>query len=263
MAKPVPPEIYDREYFLNHRGGSSEFLRSKGRELYDAHEFAIRIADLNANDKVLDLGCGCGEVALNVAACVKSVIAIDYSKAAIDLALEARKYFSDDVQRKVQFAHFDIVQYSLPQNHFDVIFFLDVIEHLAPHQTFRTLSNIHRSLKTTGKLIVHTWPNRWHRQLTYPISYYVGKLSGKPRLKDPRTVHEKLMHINEQSPYQLKINMKKAGFNPQIFLRYNKPYRESLRHFFYNFIHSISPFKWVFCDQIWAIGTKAHLDTAD
>ncbi|UCH20138.1 MAG: class I SAM-dependent methyltransferase [Deltaproteobacteria bacterium] len=259
MAKPVSREIYDKEYFLKHRGGSSEFLRSKGKELYETHKFALKIADLNADDVVLDLGCGCGEVALNAAPLVKSVLAVDYSEAAIELALDAKKYFNAEVQEKVTFVNLDFSRYSFPDNFFDAVFLLDVIEHLTPHHTLLVLSGIHKSLKASGRLIVHTWPNRWHRQLTYPIAYYIGKISGKPRPRDPRTLHEKLMHVNEQSPHKLRINLKEAGFDPEIFLRHHKTGTDSIRHLFYDLIHSVSPFKWVFCDQIWAIGRKDHL----
>jgi cyclopropane fatty-acyl-phospholipid synthase-like methyltransferase len=86
---PDTSKVYDKEYFFKHFGGGPEFQRSKGKELYDPHKHAIQLADLRPDDRVLDLGCGRGEVALNVAGLTKSVLAIDYSQHAIDLALEA------------------------------------------------------------------------------------------------------------------------------------------------------------------------------
>jgi ubiquinone/menaquinone biosynthesis C-methylase UbiE len=256
MTKKVSSNIYDDEYFLRFRGGSDEFLKSKGKDLYDAHNYAINLAKLKANDKILDIGCGCGEIALNAAKIANSILAIDYSKSAINLALQAMDGFEDDVKRKVKFVNSDIETYELPQNHFDTVFFLDVIEHLNQFQIDIILPRIYNALVKGGKLIIHTWPNRWHRQITYPLSYHMGKIAGKKRPKDPRKKHERLMHVSEQSPLELKTNLRKAGFKTKVFLRFNEQAGEKISERLYFLIHSIPPFKWFFCDQIWVIGIK-------
>lgn len=252
----VSSNTYDREYFLKHRGGSTEFERSKGKELYVQHKFAIELANLTSADRVLDLGCGCGEIALNAAILAKSVLAIDYSQDAIDLALDAKKIFNSKIQRKVTFIKADFGEIKLPSDYFDVTFFLDVIEHLTQTQIEAVLSSIYKALRPGGKLIVHTWPNRWHRQITYPFSYCIGKIFGQQRPKNPRTTHEELMHLSEQSPYELKCNLRKAGFRTKVFLHFNKHNSNSLYNQLYNFLHSMAPLSWVYCDHIWSIGIK-------
>lgn len=258
MSNKVSAKVYNRDYFLYHRGGSGEFLKSKGKELCESHKFAIKIAGLKPSDKILDLGCGCGEIALNAASYVDYVLAIDYSKEAIDLALQAKQEFDPGIQKKVTFIHTDLEKYELPEQYFDVVFFIDVIEHLVQEEINYTLMAIQQCLKPDGKLIVHTWPNRWHRQITYPISYYMGKITGKRRPKEPKLKHEQLMHVSEQSPWELRLNLKKAGFITKVFLRFARPCGKYPNEWFYWFFHAVPPFKWFFCDQIWAIAKKQN-----
>ena len=255
-ANPASSTLYDKRYYLNHRGGSHEFQKSKGKILYAQHKFALELAKLKFNDRVLDLGCGCGEVALNAALFSKSVLAIDYSQDAIDLALEARNGFQPEIQGKIKFLKADFNEMTFPSGYFDVTFFLDVIEHLTPKQIGHALGSIYRSLRPGGRVIVHTWPNRWHRQLTYPVSCYLGKFLKQERPRNPRTTHEELMHLSEQSPYGLRNHLKKAGFQTKVFLHFTKSNSTSYYEQVYDVFHSAFPLKWFFCDHIWGIGIK-------
>ena len=85
-TEPVQAHMYDSEYFLRHRGGGAEFLASQGKELYDGHRFALELAELRPTDRVLDVGCGCGEITLNAARYAHSVVGVDYAADAIDVA---------------------------------------------------------------------------------------------------------------------------------------------------------------------------------
>jgi len=46
MQKPVPPEVYTRDYYLSDRKGSSEFVESRGHALCPQHTRALRLADI-------------------------------------------------------------------------------------------------------------------------------------------------------------------------------------------------------------------------
>jgi glycosyltransferase involved in cell wall biosynthesis len=249
-------KIYDKDYFMHHRGGSDEFVHTKGKTLCDSHLYAIKLSELRDYETVLDMGCGCGEIALNAGKIAYEVLGLDFSKDAVELANEARSGFDERAQQAVRFELTDIESYSLPRNYYDVVFFIDVIEHLTQAQIDMALKKIYACLKKGGRLIVHTWPNKWHRQITYPFSYYIGRISGAGRPKDPRTTHESAMHITEQSPLSLKINLTKAGFSSTVWLRYAYPGKKTISGLFYYFIHKCPPFKWFYCDNIWAKAVK-------
>ncbi len=224
--------------------------------MYNGHRFALELADLGPTDRVLDVGCGCGEVTLNAALHAHSVVGLDYAVDAIDLAKEATGGFGRTVADKVTWVLSDLDTFEFPKEQFDVIFFLDVIEHLIQEQIDAVLAGIYSSLVERGRLIVHTWPNRWHHQFTYPLSYYVGKVSGQTRPKDPRTSHERIMHVSEQSPLEMKRNLQRAGFKVRVLMRQPKVIEKTLYHKLYHSVHSAPFFKLFFCDQIWAVAVK-------
>jgi ubiquinone/menaquinone biosynthesis C-methylase UbiE len=255
-TEPVQAHLYDSEYFLRHRGGGGEFLASQGKELYDGHRFALELAELRSTDRVLDVGCGCGEVTLNAARYAHSVVGVDYAADAIDLAKEATVGFGKTVADKVAWILSDLDTFEFPKEQFHVVFFLDVIEHLIQEQIDAVLGGIYSSLVSGGRLIVHTWPNRWHRQFTYPLSYYVGKLSGQNRPKDPRTYHERVMHVSEQSPLEIKRNLQRAGFRARVFMRQPGTVEKTIYSKLYRLVHSAPLFKLFFCDQIWTVAVK-------
>lgn len=256
--EPVPAEEYTREYFLRHRGGSGEFSRSQGRELYDAHRFALEMADPRPHEDVLDFGCGCGEVALHAARTARSVLGIDYSKDAIELAREAQRHFDPAAAARVKFVVADAGTFKLPENGFDLILFLDVIEHLTQAEIEAVLPKLRAALKPGGRLLTHTWPNRWHRAYAYPLVYRLGRLTGnKTRPRDPRTHFEAVMHVSEQSPFELKGRLHRAGFSRiRVFLRHPHEVSGSLYGRFYGLVHTVPPFKWFFCDHIWSMANK-------
>jgi len=255
--RQVPPEEYSSEYFLHHRGGSGEFIKSKGRQLCDSHAFAPCLARLKPSDVVLDFGCGCGEVALNAAQTAKSVLGVDYSRNAIVLAGEAKAAFPHDVAAKTIFQQADIETYAVPAEQFDVVFFADVIEHLDRSRIGPVMARLYNSLKKGGRIIVHTWLNRWHRDITYPLSVWAGKIAGKNRPKKPRSHYEEIMRVSEQSPWELGAHLKAAGFkNIHIFLRHNEPVGRSPGAWIHWIFHALPPVKWLFCNNIWEVAVK-------
>ena len=55
----------------------------------------------------------------------------------------------------------------------------DVVEHLYPWELNQALNEAHRLLTLTGKLIIHTAPNRWYDQFAYPNRASVRRLMGQ------------------------------------------------------------------------------------
>ena len=159
QPEALPPDIYDRTYYLHHRGGSAEFLRSRSAELCDSHTFALSLTQLGESDRVLDVGSGCGEVSLNAALTAGSVLGIDFAPDAVELAMEAKSTYPMEIQGKVDFLVTDVEAFEYESHSYDVVFFLDVIEHLYQHQIDSVLAKLFDTLTPGGRLIVHTWPN--------------------------------------------------------------------------------------------------------
>ncbi len=153
-----------------------------------------------------DLGCGRGELSYQAARKGAEVIAVDYSEDAIRLC---RETFSgeEELQGRVSFLCSDVSRllFSRP---LDRVVAADLVEHLAPDELDRLFALIARSLAPGGRLIVHTFPNLWHYRRGYPKQRRASLARGEYLPPDPRSVYEKLMHINEQSPAGLKRSLK-------------------------------------------------------
>jgi len=98
------------------------------------------------------------------------------------------------------------------ENKFDIIFMLDIVEHLEQKELSETIANCYRILKPQGKLVIHTMPNAF---LAKPF-YFLCKLT-----KTTRGINSKV-HINEQTIFSLKRLLKK--FNVKIKMAHEKNY---------------------------------------
>lgn len=105
-----------------------------------------------ARDRVvLDAGCGEGYGSALLADLAKKVVAIDYDTSIIKHAKEKYR------KHNLEFLIMDVQKLSFPQDLFDVVVSLDVIEHLKEFDQY--LSEIKRVLKPGGLLIIST-PNK-------------------------------------------------------------------------------------------------------
>ncbi len=87
------------------------------------HQFFLD--NVSSEDAVLDIGCGSGELALDVAKKAKRVVGIDFNKRAI--ALASVKCQASSV--KCSFIYGDILTYKFTER-FDVIILSNVLEHI-------------------------------------------------------------------------------------------------------------------------------------
>ena len=84
----------------------------------------------------------------------------------------------------------------------------DVVEHLAPKELNEMYARIQRHLAPTGRLVVHTNPNRWYYEREYPRKRVQALALGAYLPPEPRTRSELLMHINEQDPDMLASDLR-------------------------------------------------------
>lgn len=228
--KELDPNLYTEDYYLVDCSGFEEFKKSFGRKLGPRFENLLKYINIRKGMKVLDIGCGRGELAFWAARQGAEVIGIDYSKAGIRLANTALKKQSKRIQSKVKFFIQNAKEIDFPPGSFDVILLIDVLEHLYPKEQELVLKKSREVLNRGGIVFAHSEPNKIYVDYTYPFwCYPVSKLilglwksiSGKKHSNIPpptnlRTHSHKIMHINEPTYIGLKRLFTNAGFNTMI-----------------------------------------------
>ena len=216
----IIPSVYSRQYFLESCDGFELWEVSFGRQLPPRLAYSLKIADLKKGEKVLDFGCGRGEMVIQAAMKGCDTIGIDYSSEAIILAKEASK--KNKIRAKILLVKDGKLPFT--SEVFDCVFFLDVAEHLTDDQLITVFKEIRRVLRPDGRLIIHTSPNKdWiekgYRFYTRYANFLASKLIWEPFFKtrlsyqeNPRTMMEKKVHINEQTTQDLRKNLAEAGF---------------------------------------------------
>jgi ubiquinone/menaquinone biosynthesis C-methylase UbiE len=250
----VPASAYTEAYFSTIEG-YEEYLRSGGRVLTARLAEALRIAGDIRDQRVLDLGCGRGEVLLRCLDEGAWAVGVDY---AVDALRMTQRILPE---RSALLVQADAQALPFATGAFDLILALDIVEHLHQPQLERMLAEAHRLLAPGGRLIVHTMPNLWYYRFGYPLFRLVQRLRGVrlPRNPRDRLPYVKLMHVNEQSVVSLARNLRAAGFDSRLWLRNMQDFaRESNRlvRAVSRFLAGVYPFAWIFCSDVFALATK-------
>jgi SAM-dependent methyltransferase len=274
---------YDEAYFLCASEGYREFAASRGRRLgYRLHK-ALSLAKVQPGQRVLDIGCGRGELVMHCARLGALATGIDYSDAAVAIARGALASHPPAVRERAAFALMDARHLEFADSSFDTAFMTDVVEHLAPTELAAALTEAHRVLRPGGRLVVHTSPNllfldrvypaytrRVHqvlaagcRLLRYRGAVFSPDLPVAPRF--PRTDYERRMHINEQTGDSLRAALEGAGFRIERLLYWEPaayPTRLSLRLRLLDLLRYLRPLSYFpplnryFCNHIWAVARR-------
>lgn len=201
-------QAYTSQYYLRDCGGFDSYKKTKGKRLADARLKALAmIASLKNRGRVLELGCGRGELTYHFAKQGFEVTAVDYSQSAIGLA---KKCFEgeDSYERNVSFIQDNVCTAPL-EGHYDLATASDLIEHLLPSELDLMYERVAKHLKPDGVFVIHTFPNLWLYQYEHPRRKRIAASVGAYLPDQPRTRYELLMHINEQSPRTLKKQLSK------------------------------------------------------
>ncbi len=208
---------YTKDYYLNVCGGDElPAFDSKCRlPLRMAQLFGM--AHVKACDQVLDLGCGRGELVCEAAALGCEATGVDYSAAAIELA--RKKVAGTPWEKRCQFHHASISQNIFGEGQFDVIFALDVFEHIHRDELRQLLSIVKRRLKRGGRFVFHTSPNRYYYSTAYRCVWALARLLGKTNLRqNSRCSYENEMHIGERTRRELELLFREADLECDISL---------------------------------------------
>jgi ubiquinone/menaquinone biosynthesis C-methylase UbiE len=257
----VSPERYTHDYFTSHADGHEQFRATWGRILPVRMAVALDLAAPGPGQRVLDVGCGRGELLHHSAARGAMAFGVDYAEAAIEISRRLKRHHESaghPGQIHLQLASGLALPYRA--NSFDIAFLLDVVEHLHHKELSRTLSEIYRVLVPGGRLVVHTMPNLWYYRLGYPLFRGFQRLRGVRLPKNPRSRWDYSdVHVNEQTPRSLGRSLSAAGFKVVVWLQSTDNYQREPNRFvraMMNFLAGTPPFRWIFCNDIFAVGQK-------
>lgn len=213
--------LYDSHYYLNACGGCYAYIQDGAHHSSDSRILSLLavVFSHHQEGRLLDLGCGRGEVCVKAAIGGFECTGIDYSKDAIAIA---KKGLPDlpEIADKLNYMVSDVSTY-IPTEKFEVVVASDVVEHMTFDEVSHCYEIVSRALSDNGIFIIHTFPNSWyydyfHSRRRKKVSSLGGFLP-----TDPRSRFEKNMHINEQNPRVLFKQLKQSF--QHVLLWFNSP----------------------------------------
>ncbi|MCK4835111.1 MAG: class I SAM-dependent methyltransferase [Candidatus Aminicenantes bacterium] len=273
-----PHFIYDRTYYLSDCDGYIQFNNSKGKILGKRLKKIFALAHIERGMKVLDIGCGRGELVLNSALFKAHAWGVDSSTHAIDICKNTLDFWENDypwIKKYGQFLNLDAGYLDFDDDFFDVIILSDIVEHLDKHHLKIILKQIKRVLKNTGRVIIHTSPNRYYLPFSGVLFFLISNIlvtfklpSQSPCKTMPLNLRKCLprglakdVHINEQSSFGLRRILRKTGLKVEkIWFELNPHYIDMLfpdkRGFkIINTLKTIIPLKHLFYADLYCIAS--------
>jgi 2-polyprenyl-3-methyl-5-hydroxy-6-metoxy-1,4-benzoquinol methylase len=129
-----------------------------------------RLAAIATGDRVLDAGCGAGNLISELTPLSRQAIGCDYRYPC--LAIASRRGAGSYVQA-------DLRQLPFPAETFTTVFCMEVIEHLDHDTTTLALAEFHRALRPKGQLLLTT-PN--YRSLWVVIEFLADRVRLVPEM---------------------------------------------------------------------------------
>lgn len=289
VPERVEPDVYTDDYYLTNCHGYEDFVMSGGRKVGPRFVKALSLAGDLRGKRVLDVGCGRGELVIQSAMRGAEAWGIDYAQAAVDIAVRALSSVDMTLREHTHAEQMDVKALRFDDGFFDVVFMMDVVEHLYPHELSRAFDELHRTIRPGGLLVIHTSPNKVFEEKVYPnysrrINQAALWLSRRLKLSDglfnetmlptsrefPHDTFERDMHINEQSAPRLRADVERHGFAVRDTEFWEPPsrggYFESRRLNielaaldFLRFLRPLSahpPLNRLFCNHIWMTAVR-------
>lgn len=200
----VDAAIYGSDYFLERCGGVEFFQKYGYKVLKPSMQFAVRKADLKPGDRVLDIGCGRGELVAHLTEKGFAATGIDYSEAAVSCA--------KDLYPKGDFRLVRSDQQLFEAASFDKIFMLGTIEHLYEPEIAKTLAEIKRLLKPGGACVITTCTNAlYYKTRSYRLRAALASFFRLPPPSPSHSEEDKAMHVNEKQFFSLSRSLESLG----------------------------------------------------
>jgi SAM-dependent methyltransferase len=263
-GKSLPSSLYTEEYFLTACEGYDVFLESEGKHLSRRLNDAFAVADVRPGMRLLDVGCGRGEIVRHCLRLGIEAYGVDYSEVATLMTRDVIRAELAGVEANGAARVFrsDAKRLPFPAGAFDRVLMFDVVEHLYPWELHEAMLEVRRVLRPDGRFIVHTAPNRWYDDYAYPVVRRFRQLVGQGERypKDPRAIVSVNLHVhvNEQDMWSMGRALKAAGFRGKVWLdtppqnREENPIIAGLRRIAFG----VPPFRWFFERELFAVAEK-------
>lgn len=197
--KTTSPQDYGRHYFLHETQGACDFRQSRGEILGIKHARVLSLLAPKGGEKILDIGCGRGELVLHARKSGASAFGIDFSKDALRLAAP---------KNRSRLAIARCTALPVKDCSFDAAILSDVIEHISAQEAALCLSAAHSALKKGGRLVVHT-----NNARTVKAAEILGIIPGT---RFGKNNPKKTRHVNFFSEGGLKHALGCAGFGAKV-----------------------------------------------
>ena len=224
-------EKYVREYFLGSidketgKAYGVDGFKSFKRGLID-DRYAKFLRNINLKNKViLDIGCGRGEV---ISYCAKNgckkAVGIDFSREGLDIAREVNRDAPGVELIEMEAKDMEF------KDEFDVVFLLDVIEHIPDEEMRLVYPKVYAALKDSGMVVLNT--PIFNSSDDIDETNYMSPVKG--------------MHCNKQTIEKLRADLKKNKFRQYALYVWGKSQNISLPIFLYVFKQNLDVFKLMF-----------------
>lgn len=211
--------VYDSDYYLYSYSADSKKYLSELQNLPIALHRCFDYADIKTGEKVLDLGCGIGHISYFCALKGCFVTAVDYSAAAVELALKTKEALPNGLKDRMIVKQEDFKNFDTEEK-YDVIFMVDLLEHLYDWELEILFEKVRQILKPdTGRVIIHTAPNKIWINAIFPLKRILDwpstlrKKGGFFYTRDKYS-YDPGMHVNEQTPWRVRKLLK--GFKAKV-----------------------------------------------
>jgi len=259
----IDPREYSEAYFITACDGQQEYQAHGGLVLPQRLKALVRFLDLRPGMRLLDVGCGRGELVAFCGRAGVTAVGIDYSATGLDLARRTIGHGAE-LHREgwvdPGLALGDARRLPFGPGTFERAIMSDIVEHLYPHELHAALAEAHRILVPGGELLIHTMPNLWYYRYGYPLFRLVRRLQGASLPADPRERFTfSHVHVNEQTPRTLSRALAGSPFSHwkvwlhdyRTYEEYHPAMRGAMR-----LLTRLPLLKWIFCDDVFALARK-------